>query len=115
MRVDGVRIGWIDWRQESGYAQPHDSTPPLLIPKANQPVGQATDRGLGAQRLEAVAARRAVKQADATEDREQNRLTCEPFLLVGFHHAPRLIVAPIVRMRAGGCDRADARRRSAFP
>ena len=30
------------------------------------------------------------------EDGEQDRLSGEPFALVGFHHAPRLIVARIV-------------------
>ena len=30
------------------------------------------------------------------EDGEQDRLPGEPFLLIGFHHPPRLIVARIV-------------------
>ena len=96
MGVERFGIGRVDRRQQPRLAQARDGAPPLVVAEADERVGQAGNRGPGAQRLEAVAARGAVEQADAMEDGEQDRLSGEPFLLVGFHHAPRLIVARIV-------------------
>ena len=64
--------------------------------EVDERVGQPGNRRLGPQRLEAIAARRAVEQADEMEDGEQDRLIGEPFLFVQFHHPPSLIVARIV-------------------
>ena len=38
------------------------------------------------------------------EDGEQDRLIGQPFLLVGFHHPPRLIVARIIGVREQAAD-----------
>ena len=96
MSVERFRIGRVGRRQQPRLAQPRDGAPPLVVAEVDDRISQPGNRGPRAQRLEAVAARRAVEQADAMEDGEQDRLSGEPFLLVGFHHPPRLIVARIV-------------------
>ena len=96
MGVERFGIGRINRRQQPRLAQPRDGAPPLVFAQINDRVGQSANRRLGAQRPEAIAARRAVEQADAMEDGEQGRLPGEPFFLVGLHHAPRVTVERIV-------------------
>ncbi len=96
MGVERFGIGRIDWREQPRLAQPREGAPPLLVAQIDDRIGQSGNRRLGAQRAHAVAARRAVEQADAMEYREQGRLAGKPFLLVGFHHAPRMIMSLIV-------------------
>ena len=62
--------------------QAFDIAPPLVVAEIDEPIGQSTDRGLGAERRETITARWAVEQADAMENGEQNRLIGEPFLFI---------------------------------
>lgn len=104
--VERFRVGWVQRRRQPDFAQPRDGAPPLLIAEANECIGQAPDRGLSAQRLEAVAGRWTVEQPDAMEDGEQHWLIGEPFFLRGFHVEARINQARFLaraRLTAAGC------------
>ena len=96
MGVERIGTGWIDRRQQPHVAQAFDGAPPLLLGEVSERVGQARNRRLATQRLQTIAARGPVEQADAMEDGEQDRLTGEPFLFIQFHHPPRVTVQRIV-------------------
>ncbi len=82
MGVERFLIGSVARRKQPHVTQPFDGSPPLLILKANEPIGQSGNRRLSAQRLKTVTARRAVEQPHALENGEQGRLIGEPFLLI---------------------------------
>ena len=87
---------WSTRREQPRVAQAFDTAPPLHVGKIDERIGQARNRGLGAQSREAVAARGAIEQADAMEDGEQDRLTGEPFLFIRFHHPSGVTVQRVV-------------------
>ena len=71
MGVEGFGIGAVQRRQQANLAQARDGAPPIVVAEVDERIGQSGNRRLLSKRLKAVAARRAVEQADKMEDRKQ--------------------------------------------
>ena len=115
-RVGQSRYRRFDARRPESAAQTRNPSPPRAFAKFDKRPGRPRNRRLATQRLQTIAARGPVEQADAMEDGEQDRLTGEPFLFSTIPSpAARDRAADRRRRQAGEYDRAGARRRSAFP
>ena len=82
MGVDRFRIARVARCQQPHLAQPGDRAPPLLVAELDERISQPWNRRVGSKSRKALAARRAIEQPDAMEDRLQDRLIGEPFLLI---------------------------------